>query len=265
MKWARVAKIFNYVFLVILVVSCLHFANDYFLVKNFKEVVPHKVYTSGQPSSEQMIKWIKKYHIKTIVNLRGLSSPCIEEEQSVAEQMGVELENVRLSAYELIPCERLSQLIEIMETAETPMLVHCSHGVDRAGTVGALAAWFIGNENFLTAKRRSFVLPGPWKRKKSRGFMHISDTLDLYDRTCKAHHVNPDSIEQFKRWAATDYIEQFEQMKKSPTLTEGKTDSGEDGSRSQILSSSSKTIYIRVGLETLTLLFKLINPLFNRA
>ena len=38
---------------------------------SFREVVDATVYCTRQPSTEELAKWITKYNIKTIINLRG--------------------------------------------------------------------------------------------------------------------------------------------------------------------------------------------------
>lgn len=101
-----------------------------------------------------------------------------------------------------MPREELRRLIEVLQTAQEPMLIHCYHGVDRAGTASALAAWLRGGQPYNRAKWQAYVPSGPWKRPNG---VHISDTLALYEDYCRRHGVNPDDRSLFKRWAREIY------------------------------------------------------------
>ena len=170
---------------------------------NFREVVPHRVYRSGQPDPEQLRAWIQQYRLKTIVNLRGSTAPEAVQEKALATSMGVDMVSLNLSAYELMPSETLVQLIEVLQTAQEPILLHCYHGVDRAGTASALAAWLLGRQPYDQAKWQAYVPPGPWKRWN--GSAHISDTLTVYEDYCRQRGVSPDNPALFKHWAAHIY------------------------------------------------------------
>lgn len=170
---------------------------------HFHEVVPHRIYRSGQPSSGQLRAWIDRYGLKTIIDLRGPDSPRIAADTAIARSMGVDMVCVRLSAYRLMRPAELVRLIEELETARQPLLLHCGHGVDRSGTASAIAAWLLAGEPYRHAKRQAYVPPGPWKRRHGRP--HISDTLTVYEAYCRDHAVNPDNPDGFRYWARYVY------------------------------------------------------------
>jgi protein tyrosine phosphatase (PTP) superfamily phosphohydrolase (DUF442 family) len=170
---------------------------------NFHEVVPGRVYRSGQPTADQLRAWIRRYGLKTVVNLRGLDAPTAREEGDIAAAMGVDEIYLSLGAYELMGQQELLRLIEVLQTAKKPLLLHCYHGVDRAGTASALAAWLLGGQPYNRAKWQAYVPPGPWKRWN--GSKHISDTLSLYEDYCRQHGLDPDDPALFKHWAANIY------------------------------------------------------------
>jgi protein tyrosine phosphatase (PTP) superfamily phosphohydrolase (DUF442 family) len=170
---------------------------------NFHEVVPGRVYRSGQPAPEQLRVWIQRYGLKTIVNLRGPTAAGIPEEEAVAKSMGVEEIHVELGAYEMMPSEKLVCLIDVLQTAKEPMLLHCYHGVDRAGTASALAAWLLGKQAYGRAKWQAYVPPGPWKR--THGSAHISDVLTTYEDYCRQRGLSPDDPSLFQNWARNVY------------------------------------------------------------
>lgn len=169
---------------------------------NLHEVVPHRIYRSAQPSDAQLRSWISRYGLKTVVNLRGTTAPGAAEEETVVTSLGVEMVFLSFGAHELMPRERLLRLIEVLQTAQEPILLHCYHGVDRAGTASALAAWLRGGQPYDRARWQAYVPSGPWKRPNG---IHISDTLALYEDYCRRHGLNPDDRSFFKRWARDIY------------------------------------------------------------
>lgn len=176
---------------------------------NFREVVPNKVYRSAQPSPNHLKKWVPKYGIKTVINLRGSSEKEIEQEQSTADELGVKFVSIYLSSKRLATTSELAELIGALENAETPILLHCKSGIERAGVASALAAMVIGNVNYNEAKRQAYVTPGPWKRKdfsKRRpnyihNYAHISDFFKLYESYCRREKLDTNNWQQLKRWA----------------------------------------------------------------
>lgn len=173
---------------------------------NFHEVVPQRIYRSGQPTPEQLRAWIGRHGLKTIVNLRGPTAPGAAEERALAASMGVDVVCLELNAYKLLPGRKLVQLLGVLQTAKQPMLLHCYHGVDRAGTAAALAAWLLGGQPYDRAKWQAYVPPGPWKRLN--GSSHISDVLTLYEDFCRARGVSPDDPPLFQHWVREIYCAQ---------------------------------------------------------
>jgi protein tyrosine phosphatase (PTP) superfamily phosphohydrolase (DUF442 family) len=173
---------------------------------NFHEVVPQRIYRSGQPTPAQLRAWIGRYGFKTIVNLRGPTAPMAAEEQALATSMGVDVMCLELNAYKLLSGRKLVQLLDVLQTAKQPMLLHCYHGVDRAGTAAALAAWLLGGQPYERARWQAYVPPGPWKRFNGSG--HISDVLTLYEDFCRARGASPDDPSLFQHWAREIYSAQ---------------------------------------------------------
>jgi len=186
-------------------------ANGYCIVLfkvmgNFREVVPGKVYRSGQPSPAQLRNWVERYKIKTVLNLRGREQEDIEVEEVVARELGLTMISMRVSSRRLPARYIVLHLIKHIESVELPVLIHCYSGVDRAGTVSALAAMAIGNVDYEEAKWNAYVAPGPWKRKKYENrryfkyYSHISDIFKLYESYCKRNNLDTNDWQQLKQW-----------------------------------------------------------------
>ena len=173
---------------------------------NFREVAPQKVYRSAQPTDKQLRHWAKKYGIRTIINLRGNDKKEVKDEEATAKELGIKMISMNFSSRRLPARFLLVELIEAIETSETPMLLHCHSGIDRAGTASAFAAMAIGNIDYDKAKWQAYVPPGPWKRKKFNNrkypeyYGHISDVLRLYERYCSDNNLQTGNWQQFRQW-----------------------------------------------------------------
>ncbi len=186
---------------------------------NFHEVVPQRIYRSGQPTPERLRTWIHRYGLKTIVNLRGPTAPGAAEERALAASMGVDFICLELNAYKRLSSRKLVQLLDALQTARPPMLLHCYHGVDRAGTAAALAAWLLGQQPYDRAKWQAYVPPGPWKRSNGSG--HISDVLTRYEDFCRERGLSPDNPSLFQRWAREIYSVQDSSVEAGTPCDEG--------------------------------------------
>ena len=173
---------------------------------NFGVVVPGAVYRSGEPTADQMRQWAREYRIKSVINLRGDGAKTIDLDPA-PDADGVRTLVITLSSRELPTREHLAALAGVLETAQRPILIRCRDGVDRTGMASALAAMAIGQEDYATAKRQAWVLPGPWKRKGGEDY--IGDVFDLYERYCARSGLGTDGWAQFKRWALEVYYPHY--------------------------------------------------------
>ncbi|MBN2588498.1 MAG: tyrosine-protein phosphatase [Sedimentisphaerales bacterium] len=197
------------IILFVILCSAGYYYYHFIVNANLREVVPAKVYRSAQISDAQFRKIVKKYKIRTVINLRAKKQKDFEKEKLTAEQLGIKFMGMNLSGNRLVTGPELLELIEALKTGETPILIHCKSGIDRAGFASTLAAIAIGHEDFNRAKWQAYVPPGPRKRKnfsKVRAdyvhdYAHISDTLKLYEDYCRQKNLNKNDWEQFVQWA----------------------------------------------------------------
>ncbi len=185
------------------VISFSYYFNRFVANANFQEVLPQKVYKSGQPTSAQLQQWVYQYGIRTVINLRGNKPEITGTERSVTNQLGVKLVTFSLSAYRLPSRAMLAKIIYTLENAELPILIHCRNGIDRAGTVGAIAEMALSHTDYRKASCRAYVPPGPWKQRD--GGQHISDLFVLYEKYCWDNNLDTGGWQEFKRWATDIY------------------------------------------------------------
>lgn len=167
---------------------------------NFHAVVEGRFYRSGQMSGPELTRCIEDHKIKTVVNLRGEGpdAPWYQDEVATCNSLGITHLNVRLSAKQLPPPEEARKLIEILQTAQQPILVHCRNGADRAGL--ASAAFLIVHQG-IDAK--SAV-----EQQLNLYFGHMPvGPSQAMDRFFTLYSNSTDnSGEQFTTWVQNDYV-----------------------------------------------------------
>ncbi len=177
----------------------------FYYKSNFREVVDGTVYRSAQPRIEQLAGWVKKYDIRTVLNLRGDAGEITDQEIALTEQLGIDFRTVTLSAYLVPTPDQLVALADAIENAQTPLLLHCRQGMDRSGLASMMAAMAIGGQSYSQAKWQAWMPPGPWKRKPHTDYAHISDVLEIYEDYCDSRELDCDHWQQFEHWIRNVY------------------------------------------------------------
>jgi protein tyrosine phosphatase (PTP) superfamily phosphohydrolase (DUF442 family) len=180
----------------------LHAAYALALGDNFHAVVPGALYRSAQPSPGELRRWTSRYGIKTVINLRGRSSRGFYgAERTVADELGLTMVDVRLSAVHQPPVPQLRRLIHALETVPRPILLHCRRGADRTGVAGVLAAMAVGGQDYATARRQL-----SWRfGHLDGGAETIAGLLTRYERWCEQNGRDTAGWQQFRQWALSEY------------------------------------------------------------
>jgi protein tyrosine/serine phosphatase len=137
-------------FLVLAVVFILvgKYVYDMNINHNFETITEGKVYKSGVIPPNEIDFYVKKHHIKSIVDLRfpgtvddvnnpEIPSELTAEKDAVAKIKGVTYFN---NGSDQVPAQKnLDMFFKIMDNpANYPVLIHCYHGVGRAEMYSAL-------------------------------------------------------------------------------------------------------------------------------
>lgn len=125
---------------------------------NFQVAEDGRVYRSAQPSADQLALTADWFGIRTVLNLRGENpeEPWYVDEERVCREKGLTLVNIPLSMSRLPTAEQLRTVVQTLQTAEYPMLIHCQGGADRTGMVSAIYAMLIlGQERGEALKQLS--------------------------------------------------------------------------------------------------------------
>ena len=120
--------------------------NDHEITKN--------VFRANQPSPGRITMW-RERGVKTILNFRGKTNQgAYYLEKEACNKNGINLIDFRLFATKLPPKESLLELEEIFRSIQTPFLMHCKSGSDRAGLGAALYFLYILKAPIETAQKQ---------------------------------------------------------------------------------------------------------------
>jgi protein tyrosine phosphatase (PTP) superfamily phosphohydrolase (DUF442 family) len=108
---------------------------------NFHEVIADDVYRSAQPTAAELEALIRRYGIRTVINLRGdnAEDDWYWEEKRTAERNGAVVVDVGLWGGLPADADQLQILVDTLDHARPPFLLHCYSGADRAGMASAVA------------------------------------------------------------------------------------------------------------------------------
>ncbi len=110
------------------------------LTGNFHEVVAGQLYRSAQVSPTDIQNDVRRYGIKTIINLRGENKGAAwyDEEIAAAAQQNIVHFDFRMSAKHSLDQAQVNTILGTMKTAPKPILIHCRSGADRSGLISAM-------------------------------------------------------------------------------------------------------------------------------
>jgi protein tyrosine phosphatase (PTP) superfamily phosphohydrolase (DUF442 family) len=114
---------------------------------NVHTVIPGVLYRSGQLSRDGFEHVIARFHIHTVINLRGADPGRVwyENELAAARAVGARHVDLPMSATHMPSRAKLRELHAVLAHAAPPVLIHCQGGADRSGLVAALYELWIAD------------------------------------------------------------------------------------------------------------------------
>ncbi|GBE00115.1 hypothetical protein BMS3Abin07_02162 [bacterium BMS3Abin07] len=153
-------------FIVVIPVLLALLVASYFLYieeqGNFYAITPGEAYRSGQLDRDELEYYIGRYHINSILNLRG-SNPDAQwyiEEVKVSKELNVRHYDISLSATSEPGDKDVQRLMEVFKSAPRPILIHCKGGADRSGLVAAMWKVIVDGESKSVAESQLSILYG---------------------------------------------------------------------------------------------------------
>jgi hypothetical protein len=187
----------------VLVVGLGLYAGYVLVGPNFHTVIPGALYRCAQPSAAGLERLVRRYGIRTVINLRGCCDPLpfYLDECRVANRLNLSQEDVGLSANRLPSPQALRQLVDILDASQYPVLLHCNKGADRSGLASAAALLLLTDTPL--EKARAQVGPRYGHLPLGRT-VHIDRFFDLYQEWLAGQGL-AHSPAAFRRWALEDY------------------------------------------------------------
>lgn len=112
---------------------------------NWAEVIPGKLYRSNHPTPARLKAAAHRHHLKSLINLRG-HRQCGSDALSrdTAARLGLQHIDMAFESRGAPHRDRILRFAGIYQTVQTPALMHCKSGADRAGLAAGLAILFEG-------------------------------------------------------------------------------------------------------------------------
>lgn len=114
---------------------------------NFRVVSPGRCYRSGYMDRDELLRYERKYGLRTVVNLRGANPEegWYIKETDVCLELGIVFHDFPLTSTAEPTDAQIVSLIDLFKESEEPILIHCHSGIDRAGLASAI--WLIVMED----------------------------------------------------------------------------------------------------------------------
>jgi predicted protein tyrosine phosphatase len=174
------------------------------LGSNFHVVIPGRIFRCCQPTPEVIADMVASHGIRTVVNLRGCCNPFpwYLAEARATQSLDICQEDVCFSAGRLPSTAELRRLVEVLERAETPLVLHCRRGADRTGLAAAIALLLLTDTTPAAAARQLGIRYGHLPVGRPA---YLDTFLDLYDGWLRARG-RAHSRATFRHWALQEYI-----------------------------------------------------------
>lgn len=153
-------------------ISILTYAGTLAATGNFHTVAPGEVYRSAQPSAAAITDYQRDHGVRTIINLRGENQGAAwyDTEVATARRLGIQHIDFKMSARRGITKEEAWRLIQVMEQAPKPLLIHCESGADRSGLASALYLAAIKRSGEEVAEQQLSIRYGHIALPSARGW-----------------------------------------------------------------------------------------------
>jgi hypothetical protein len=183
--------------LAVVVVPILYLAWDQ-ANYNFGVVRPDHIYRSGQMPPHALANTIAAHHIRTVLNLRGSNrvDAWYRDEVAATNHASATQIDVAMSSCVWMSRAQLAAVVDVLDSADYPLLIHCAWGSERTGLVSAFAE-LLRPGSTLGDARAQFSLAYLFVRLGDGQVM--AEHLDQYENWLRAEKRHHDPA-NFRRW-----------------------------------------------------------------
>jgi protein tyrosine phosphatase (PTP) superfamily phosphohydrolase (DUF442 family) len=176
------------------------------LGSNLHAVVPGAIYRSAQLDPEELTAVAASLGLASVLAVRAArpNQDWYVEEARVARQLDLRLTNVNFDPDRMPSRQRLRELVDQLDDAPRPLLLHCRAGVERSGLASAVALLLEGAS--LEAARDQFSIRfgfHPWLARSE-----LPRVIDRYEAWLEEQAIEHDP-EAFRSWVDAAYVAAF--------------------------------------------------------
>ncbi len=168
--------------------------------RNWGVVQEGRLYRSNHPSPRQLRAAVRRFGIRTVINLRGHRESCGSDAlgRAEAEKLGLIHIDAPLESRGAPHKDRILRLAGIFRDMREPALLHCKSGADRTGLAAGL--WLMLQGRTVEEAMRQLS----WRH----GHVSASKTgiLDAFFREY-AQYIRIHGPKPFLEWVKQDYDE----------------------------------------------------------
>lgn len=167
-------------------------------------VVPGQVYRSSQLGPSQLREVFRDRGIRTVLNLRGpnASQDWYNDELKTTLEQGATQIDIPLASDHWLSRDQARTLVQVLDTADRPLLIHCQFGAERTGLVTAFEELLrLGGS--LESARAQFSVYYLFLPVQDGAVMigHLHAYESWLSSTGRTH--SPDA---FRRWLTSEYV-----------------------------------------------------------
>ncbi len=170
---------------------------------NLRTVIPGRVYRSAQPHTNTLAYLARRHGVRTVLNLRGCAPPLGWYQAETRDTVALDLdqEDFTFSASRMPSPVSIRHLIDVLDRATYPIVLHCYQGVDRTGLAAACVLLLQTDTPLPQARRQMSLQTGHVALGRTR---YIGRFFDAYERWLADLGLSH-SPAVFRVWATKHY------------------------------------------------------------
>jgi len=176
MLFTKIKFFFKYILFVLFCVTLI-IGGDIFIYGNFHKV-DDNVYRSAQLFSFNMPYYVNKYHIKSILDLRGATdSQSYKDEINFCKEHNITHYTYSIGTSHIQTMKIMNTIVRIIKNSPKPILIHCKSGADRTSLATALYLYNINKDKIALKAFSIKYLHFPWLGSKTKA---MDESFDKY-------------------------------------------------------------------------------------
>jgi protein tyrosine/serine phosphatase len=162
---------------------------------NLEPVVPGKIYRCNHPTPGRLRRMAARLRLRTLINLRGRTQSGSDAlSREAARELGLMFHDIAFESRGAPQRDRIMRLHDIYTSMQTPAIMHCKSGADRAGLAAGLMVLFAGGSSADALRQLS------WR------FGHIKQAkTGVLDAFFLRYQRDGEGRKSFLDWVREDY------------------------------------------------------------